>query len=470
MNILTHMASPPNILLLISDSFRYDNLFDRADMPVRTPYLDRFSQRAVSLTNLYAGSFPTIPHRTDLTSGRISWPWHPWQVLQKSTANNMPALLGQAGYVSQLICDCPHLFGAGFCSGFSAAHALRGQEGDLHLLRMNHQIAQTMPPDKTRMDHHFLGHNLPDLHRWQNAGWTTEEDCFAPRTANTVINWLEDNHKYNPFFAWVDMFDPHEPWDPPEEMVRHYDPDYDGCPMIHPNYGKASDLTPPELRNLRAHYCAESELVDSSIGHILQKLDDLDLWHNTIVVFTADHGTSLGEHNRTGKTNVNDNDDRYWPIYPEVAHIPMMIAAPGLPAGTSVDALLNPADILPTLMDLAGVQCQAPEPLHGQSFAPLLRGEQADLHRQITICACHGFMQDVKLKTCATTPVAYTDQWAYAPIGADGTPELFDLQDDPLAANDIASQRPEIVLEMHANMMRRLAELDVPPEVTTLLT
>ena len=59
-----------NIILLISDTFRYDNLFDRAAMPVRTPHLDRFAERAVSVERFYTGSFPTIPQRTDLTTGR----------------------------------------------------------------------------------------------------------------------------------------------------------------------------------------------------------------------------------------------------------------------------------------------------------------------------------------------------------------------------------------------------------------
>ena len=60
-----------NIILLISDTFRYDNLFDRAAMPVSTPNLDAFADRAVSLERMYTGSFPTIPHRTDVTTGRI---------------------------------------------------------------------------------------------------------------------------------------------------------------------------------------------------------------------------------------------------------------------------------------------------------------------------------------------------------------------------------------------------------------
>ena len=130
-----------NIILLISDTFRYDNLFERAAMPVRTPHLDSFAARAVSMTQFYTGSFPTIPHRTDLISGRTGWPWYGWQDLSASTANALPRLLGDHGYVSQLICDCPHLFNSGFQKTFDAAVALRGQEGDMPMLRTSTLIA-----------------------------------------------------------------------------------------------------------------------------------------------------------------------------------------------------------------------------------------------------------------------------------------------------------------------------------------
>ena len=99
-------------------------------------------------------------------------------------------------------------------------------------------------------------------------------------------------------------------------MVRRYQPDYDGEPMLHCNYGPATDYTPDELTNLWAHYAAESEMVDRHLGRVLQKIDDLMLWDDTIVIVTSDHGTSLGEHNRTGKSNISDHDERYWPIYP----------------------------------------------------------------------------------------------------------------------------------------------------------
>ncbi|HUU11869.1 MAG TPA: sulfatase [Phycisphaerae bacterium] len=458
-----------NIILIVSDTFRYDNLFDRAAMPVRTPCLDAFSQRAVSASRMWNSSFPTIPHRTDLTTGRYGWPWYGWQSRLASSPNHLPEILGRAGYVSQLLCDCPHLLRADFDKGFHAAQCLRGQEADLPMLRMNHPIRSVMPPEKTRTGHHFQGHNLPDLARWTNRYWRGEEDRFPPRTARLVVEWLEENYRYDPFFLWVDFFDPHEPWDPPEYMVRRYDPDYTGAPMIHPNYGRADDLEPAELQNLRAHYAAEAELVDRWVGRILQKIDDLGLWQNSIVVFTTDHGISLGEHNRTGKANINDRDDRAWPVYPEIAHLPFLIAAPGLAGGRQVDALLQPPDILPTVADLAGLHPETPEPLHGRSFAPLLRGQAQAPLRDVAISASFLRRRPDEPVGTVVTPALYTQEWCYVPLGPRGRRELYRLADDPLGETNVVADHGRVADDLHARLIGWLRQMDAPAEAVAAL-
>jgi arylsulfatase A-like enzyme len=329
-------------------------------------------------------------------------------------------------------------------------------------LRMNYPMVETTPPDKTREGRHFQGRTLPDMHGWTNRNWRLEEDRFCAQTARRAVEWLEENYQYESFFLWVDFFDPHEPWDPPEYLVRKYDPDYEGPPMLHPNYGRADAYTPAELRNLRAHYCAEAELVDRWVGRVLQKIDDLDLWRNSIVIFTTDHGMSIGEHNRTGKSNINSNDSRYWPIYPEVAHIPLLIAAPGLDGGTTVDALLQPADIAPTIAELTGGGLHPPEPFHGTSFAPLLRGEAGRQRRECLVSATYPHIKDGSFAPCAVTPVLYTERWCYVPVGAEGTPELYELPRDPFAETDVAAKHPEAVKELQAMLAAELARMDAP--------
>ncbi len=438
-----------NIILIITDTFRYDNLGDRcAAMPVRTPCLDAFAaDRATEVHGFYTGSFPTIPQRTDLATGRVGWPHYGWQPVDQSGRNHIASILRGAGYATQLLCDCPHLFPSRFDQGFEAAYHLRGQEGDTPILHLNDPIPLVMPHEKTRVAPMRRGHTLADLHAWTNRSPRYEAEMFPIRTADTAVRWLEENHKAGPFFLWVDFFDPHEPWDPPEYLVRRYDPDYDGPPMVHPNYGPSSVYTGAELRNLRAHYAAEAELVDRGIGRTLQKVDDLGLWNETVVVVTSDHGISLGEHNRTGKSNITEADRRWWPIYPEISHIPFLVAAPGVAGGAGLNLLAQPVDVLPTLLDLAGVEAAPPEPFHGRSFADALRGGR-ESHRPCAVSGCYAHSPDGAAPARCSTPFVITERWGYAPIGATGGEELYDLHADPLASHDIGSANPEVVREM----------------------
>ena len=455
-----------NIILLITDTYRYDNLRDRAAaMPVRTPELDRFAaERAAEVHGFYTGSFPTIPHRTDVATGRLGWPHYGWQNIDKSGTNHVAKMLGQPGYVSQLICDCPHLFKADFDQGFTAAYHERGQEGDKSLLHLNDPIREVMPPEKTRLKPMFQGkHTLAATHRWTNRYPQLEEESFPAKTGGTVCRWLEENYQAGPFFLWADFFDPHEPWDAPDYLVRRYDPDYGGTPMIHPNYGRSSDYTDAELHNLRAQYCAEAELIDRWLGRVLQKVDDLGLWDDSAVVITSDHGMSLGEHGRTGKTNISDGDDRYWPIYPEIGHVPFLIAAPGVPRADH-GLLAQPVDILPTVCDLAGVSPRPPEPFDGRSFADALRSGTGT-HRDLAVSGSFLRAEPGSVPASATVPFIVDERWGYAPVGASGHPELYDLLADPLAETDLAAANGAVIVGLHQRFLAYLQENRAPADI-----
>jgi arylsulfatase A-like enzyme len=447
-----------NIILLITDTFRYDNLGDNGAKTIRTPALDSFAaERATSIENFYTGSFPTIPHRTDLASGTVGWPHYGWQPIAQSGPNHIGRILGDAGYTTQLICDCPHLFNSGFQHGFDAAFQHRGQEGDMYLLHHNDPIKRAVPKNKTRLHPSYKGATLADQHRWINREPRYETEAFPPKTAETSVRWLEENCEAGPFFLWVDFFDPHEPWDAPEYMVKRYQPRYEGKPMIHPNYGLASAYTAAELKNLWAHYAAEAELADRWIGRILQKVDDLQLWDDTIVAVTSDHGISIGEHNRTAKMNISKDDPRYWPIYPEVGHVPFMLAGGDVPRGASLDLIAQPVDILPTLCDLARVKVKPPRKFDGSSFAAPVRAGEGP-HRDYAVSGSNITSPEGVRPRGATTPFVTTEKWGYAPVGATGRPELYNLRNDPLAEKDVASRYPGVVKKMHSMFIDHLCQ------------
>ena len=146
-----------NIIVLVSDTFRYDYLGCNGNPWIGTECLDAFARRAVSFDRHYLSSFPTIPNRTDLFTGRYSFPFHGWRPLDPDIPV-LSTILGQAGYSSQLICDTPHLMSRNhfFNRGFDGAYWIRGQEGDRPFLKGNLPPRQTVPSDaRTRIDEHM---------------------------------------------------------------------------------------------------------------------------------------------------------------------------------------------------------------------------------------------------------------------------------------------------------------------------
>ncbi|MDE0191809.1 MAG: sulfatase-like hydrolase/transferase, partial [Gammaproteobacteria bacterium] len=202
----------------------------------------------------------------------------------------------------------------------------------------------------------------------------------------------------------------------------------------------------------------ETELVDRHLGRILQKIDDLALWDDSIIVVTSDHGTSLGEHNRTGKSNICDYDERYWPIYPEVGHVPFLIAGGDVPRGKRLDMLAQPIDIQPTLSDLAGVDLEPPETFEGRSFAAALLESRPD-HRDLAVTGT--FVRpgdDGRLPSKCVTPWVTDGRWGLAPVGASGAPELYDIVADPFAENDVAGINPEAVRNLRDGLTAHLRQ------------
>jgi len=447
-----------NIVLIVSDTFRYDFLGMNGNKWIRTPELDAFGREAVVFDECYVSSFPTIPHRTDMVTGRYSFPYRGWSPLPKEERTISEVLAGN-GYVTQLIADTPHLMKHeyNFSRGFHGYYWTRGQEGDIPFTRVNYEIPRMMRPEKTRVHPLTFGHPLVDLSAWINREWSWEEDTFAAKTARHAAKWLEENYMAEKFFLWLDFFDVHEPWNPPQYFVDMYDPGYKGEPMFHPNYGPATAYTKAELKNLRAHYAGEVTLVSKWIGYVLRKIDDLGLRDNTVVCFTTDHGMYIGEHNRCGKSNICDYDDRGpWPLYDEVAHIPLMVRIPGMKP-RRIKHLVQPPDIMPTLLDLAGIA--APEQVQGCSLAPLLKGGRKPV-REYAFCSTALNPGKNKPKTTVRDK-----NWTLIIGGKEGDgPELYDLRKDRAQRKNVFRGNKDVARKLHEALIKFLRDVGTSEE------
>jgi hypothetical protein len=115
-------------------------------------------------------------------------------------------------------------------------------------------------------------------------------------------------------------------------------------------------------------------------------------------------------------------------------------------------------------MDLAGLDIEPPEPFHGRSFAPLIRDKQADPLRDFVVSSMFLRKENGRPPREACTPVVYTQEWAYVPIGAEGEKELFYLKEDPYAEKNVYARHREQAEEMHGMLIEWMKGVEAPAE------
>jgi arylsulfatase A-like enzyme len=357
-----------NVILVVSDTLRRDAVSCYRSDWIRTPHLDRFAQQAVIFDNNFVSSFPTVLLRNDLLTGRFTFTYKSWAPISPDDVT-LQETLGKAGILTSLVADTPHPFAPGYNyqRGFGAWQLTRGQEGD-NYRSSPAKVHLPCSPNKLREGETVTTQYLRNVSRRES-----EEDYFVARTMISAADWLTENHDGRRFFLYVDTFDPHEPWDPPAYYVDRYDPGYAGEEVIYPRYDLWREfLTEKELNHCRALYAGEVTLVDRWIGFLLDRIATLNLLANTAVIVVADHGFYLGEHNYIGKELLRGQFYQNIPLYPEVSRIPMMVHFPGCEGGARTKALVQPVDLMPTVLDLLGVE--KPPTVESVSLVPLLEG------------------------------------------------------------------------------------------------
>lgn len=409
---------------------------------IDTREMDRFAAGATVFTRAHAGSFPTVPCRTDCFTGRTVFPVRGWSPLPLDGPCLAQTLLRE-GYRTELIYDPPMMqrSGFGFDRGFQGVRWIRGQTSDGYVVDPTLPVKLEGPPEKWR------GKGGAWLQHQRNTyGWESELDHFGPQTLFTAEQFLEKNYKSGPFFLWVDTWDPHEPWDAPQYYVDKYDPGYTGLVVNQPEYSPGDCLTLEEWRHVRALYAAEVTMVDRALGRFYDKIDDLGLRENTLIIHLSDHGHFLGEHGIQGKPTSGPLQ-----IYEELGRITLMARHPhGAGAGTLSTALAQPVDVFATALDAAGIGADAPirQGMDGRSLLSLMEGRVSDAdHRSISYTSRHPFLQRQPTPVTITTP-----EWAYIywPGGDGERSELYSLAADPRQRENVISTHREV-----ADVLRR---------------
>jgi arylsulfatase A-like enzyme len=421
-----------NVIVIIIDSLRKDHVGAYGNPWIKTPSLDALARESLRFTQAYPESLPTICARRAIHTGIRTWPfrnWHRykgvdfgvwgWQPIPEGQPH-LAEIMQENGYGTFLVTDNLHQYtpSMNFQRGFDAFEFIRGQTTD------GYKPIWTFPPGQVKQ---ALGMRTYFQQYFANTAYRkSEKDWFSPQVFTKASEFLELVKEAQPFFLVVDNYDPHPPNDPPEEYISLYDEPYDGLEPYSPVQGPSSYLTDRQLRRMRALYSGEVTMMDRWLGHFLQKMEELELFHRTLLLVISDHGVAHGEHGYTGKPSHA--------LWPEVTDVPFLIRHPdGKGAGKATDHYASTHDVAPTILGFLGVE--PPEVMEGQDLSVLLDDAEPASRPHFTL----GYNNWVWARDKDYVMFARND-------GA--LAKLYDVQEDPEMKNNIAGERPDVVRSM----------------------
>ena len=315
---------------------------------VHAPNFQRLAQRTVTFDNSYVGSMPCMPARRELHTGRLNFLHRSWGPLEPFD-DSMPELLKNNGIYSHLITDHLHYFedgGATYHTRYTSWEYLRGQQGDPWIGRVaDPPMPEMLLPIPEGAPRWFKTIRRQD---WVNRAYMPEEaQQPQPQTFARGLEFMRANHAEDNWFLHIETFDPHEPFFSPQRFKELYPHAYDGPHIDWPPYRRVEE-TPEQVAHVRYEYAALLSMCDAYLGQVLDLMDELNLWEDTMLIVNTDHGFLLGEHDWWAKV--------VQPFYQEVAHTPLFIWDPrGRRQGERCDALVQTIDLAPTLLEFFGV-------------------------------------------------------------------------------------------------------------------
>ena len=442
-----------NVIVIVSDTLRTASLGCYGNDRIHTPNIDRFAAESTLFTEVYPESLPTIPVRRALHTGRRAFPFRdyrplPWDIVylpgwqpMLDGESTLAEDIAAAGYHTGFVTDTLPYFAPGlnFTRGFRQWEFTRGKQQDrwasVHAADPE-RIARTVGADGSDP------YNMPRYHIANTDGRMSKDECCTGRSFRWAMRFLEDNAAA-PFYLLVDVFDPHEPWEAPEEFYRLYADDrYDGPTIIHTRYDRdLAGLTATQLADVRAHYSGLVSLVDYWFGRLLDKLDALCLADDTLVIFTSDHGTNHGDNlwRVVGKPS--------WAMLPGTLHLPLIVRHPGAAAGGRVAGLRYNLDVPATVYDATDVSPS--QAIEGTSLLDAVGGQH--------LAGARDYVTSLYNSTAW-----YRDRrwWVFCEIdGSD--PHAFDLESDPTMQHDLGLSAREAI-ETAFGRIRQDAGGDLP--------
>ncbi|MGB5816163.1 MAG: sulfatase [Thermoanaerobaculia bacterium] len=400
----TELPPDPNIILYLVDTLRADRLGAYGSSKSLTPNLDAFAADAILFRHSVAQSSATLPSTASIFTGL--WPREHGAVRRDrripSELETLPEVLAAAGYATAAVAANGFISeGFGFAEGFD------------HFVRL-------------------IGREAP-----------------ASEVHAEALAWLDTAGRDGPFFLYVHAIDPHTSYAPPADYRQRFAPDVDdpaigGQEAVDALKEQEEEAEPGVADDLAALYDAEVAYSDHEFGRFLEELSGRGLYEESLIIFVSDHGEEFMEH---GSWTHGHS------LHAELVDVPLIVRLPlGWASGTRIDDPVQHIDLLPTLLDLLGVE--PPMPLAGRSLLSILSdpgSRRAPIFSAVGSDLVSVVWGDWKL---VTRPER----------GPELDTRLYNRANDPGEQTDLVASRPVVAGYLASLLRKKMIAGTVPAE------
>lgn len=448
--------APLNVVLILADDLGWSDLGAYGSTFHETPHLNRLAAEGMRFTDAYAASPVCSPTRANLLTGRHpariqQTDWIPGQgdephqkLLQVQDQDSLPrSEVTIAEYLS--------------AAGYATAHI-----GKWHLGREGHR------PTDQGFDLMVAvnDHGSPPTYFWPYKGrdrdldWLTATgqpgENLTERLGEEAARFIRE-YRDRPFFLYLPFYAPHTPLEGRPVLVEEYQARAEALGFAEEEvWGtEGGNLH----RRVQSHpvYAAMVETMDAAVGRVLRSLEENGVAQRTVVFFLSDNGGLAVLEDGWGEpptTNLPLRAGKGW-LYEGGIRIPLIVRWPGaVPAGETETTPVNTSDILPTVLQIAGVEKRADVPLDGLSLVPVLRGREAPERAEMYWHYPHYHGSGHRPSSAIRSGEYKLIEWY-----EDGRVELYDLMADPGEVLDLSSERPEVVARLRKQLGAWLREV-----------
>lgn len=357
----------------------FDSLRKKSIEEISTPNFKRLAEKSISFHKNYTGSLPCIPARRDIHTGTMHFLHRSWGPLEPFDLSFLKILREEKNTYSHLITDHDHYFsigGGGYHNQFDSYEYFRGQSGEGSKafidFDMSKYVGDENDVNNNKYDNVLYAKNQPRRrnHICNRENFLLKEDDFPTvKCFNAAFEFIDYNKNADNWFLQLECFDPHEPFFAPERFRNACEID-ESKPIA--DWFTVQGIIKDEdtTENLKKHYTASLQMCDEYLGRLLDRFDQYNLWKDTMLIVTTDHGILMGEHGVWGKNQSH--------FYEEISNIPLFVYHPDFTDQTGSGRMIvtQTPDLMPTILD--SFEVDIPKHVTAHSLYPYFKGDSQE--------------------------------------------------------------------------------------------